>query len=237
MIVRGKNSNWAYYVFNEFKKLYGNYYQSFLQKKDKENSSRVLQCEINQSLPLLVSVKNGKSWKMVDYFFTPGNAASRDMIMQLDLNDFKNKDHIQIKLQTVYKFWDIDYAAMDFSSDQPVSVSYIMPTEFYKSGNISQSVQFSNNDTSCLTIRGDEQLHLSFNVSNNAKGTDNTYFLQGGGYYHDNTVFKGKPRLTELRKCTGKGAFDKFSRRKFEESLAAFNYQQDDPKNDFKIFK
>jgi len=237
LIIRGKNSNWAYYVFNEFKKLYGNYYQSFLLKKDKENPSRVLQCEIDQSLPLLVSVNDGKGWKIVDYFFTSGNATSRDMIMKLDLNDFKNKNRIQIKLQTVYRFWDLDYAAMDFSNDQPVSVSYIMPTEFYKSGNVSQPVQFSENDTSCLPVRGNEQLHITFKVNGNAAGTDNTYFLEGDGYYHDNTVFKGKPQLTELRKCSGKGAFDKFSRRKFDETLAAFNHQQNDPKKDFKILK
>ena len=236
LIVRGKNSNWAYYVFSEFKKLYGNYYQSFLQKKDKENSSRVLQCEVNQSLPLLVSVNNGKGWKIVDYFFTPGNAASRDMIMQLDLNNFKNQDHLQIKLQTVYRFWDIDYAAIDFSNDLPVSVSYIMPTEFYKSGNMSQPVQFSKIDTS-LPIRGDEQLHLTFKINENAAGKENTYFLQGGGYYHDNTVFSEKPQLTELRKCTGKGAFDKFSRRKFEEALAVLNHKPNDTGKDFKILK
>ena len=225
LIVRGKNSNWAYYVFNEFKKLYGTYYQSLILKKDKANPSRVLQCEVNQSLPLMVSVNNGKGWKIVDYFFTPGNAASRDMIMQLNLNDFKNQDHIQIKLQTVYRFWDIDYAAIDFSNDLPVSVSYIMPTEFYKSGNISQPVQFSKNDTSCLHILGNEQLHITFKVNDNAGGAESTYFLKGDGYYHDKTVFKGKPQLTELRKCTGKGAFDNFSRRRFEEALGASNHQ------------
>ena len=111
-----------------------------------------------------------------------------------------------------------------------------MPTEFYKSGNISQPAQFSNNDTS-LPIRGDEQLHLTFKVNNSAAGKENAYFLQGGGYYHDNTVFSEKPQLTELRKCTGKGAFDKFSRRKFEEALAVLNHQPNDPKKDFKILK
>ncbi len=171
LIIRGKNSNWAYYVFNEFKKLYGNRYHSLTLKKDKANPYKVLQCEIDQSLPLLVSLSDGKDWRQVDYFFTAGNAASRDMIMQLDLNDFKNKDHIKIKLQTAYRFWDIDYTAMDFSNVRPVSVSYIMPTQFYKSGTVSQPVQFSQNDTSYLHIRGDEQLHITFNVTDNKEGT------------------------------------------------------------------
>ena len=85
LIIRGKNSQWAYYVFNEFKKLYGSHYQSLLQKKDKQKPASVLQCEIDQNLPLLVSVKDGEDWKLLDYFFTPGNASSRDMIMHLDL--------------------------------------------------------------------------------------------------------------------------------------------------------
>ncbi|MEO7047349.1 MAG: hypothetical protein ABI091_18750, partial [Ferruginibacter sp.] len=66
LIIRGKNSEWAYYVFNEFKKLYGRYYHSLILKKDDENPAKVLQCEIDQSLPLLVSVKDGKGWKLVD---------------------------------------------------------------------------------------------------------------------------------------------------------------------------
>ncbi|MEO8415248.1 MAG: hypothetical protein ABI472_16435 [Ginsengibacter sp.] len=217
LIIRGKNSEWAYYVFSEFKKLYGNHYQSLILKKDKANPAKVLQCEIDQSLPLLVSVKDGKDWKLIDYFFTPGNAAARDMIMQLNLTDFKNEDHVQIKLQTAYMFWNVDYTAMDFSNDQPASVSYIMPSEFFKSENISQQVQFSKADASYMHIYGSEQLHLAFNVNDNADGTENTYFLAGNGYYHDNTTFKEKPQLTELRKCSGKGGFDRFSRRKFEE--------------------
>jgi hypothetical protein len=237
LIIRGKNSGWAYYVFNEFKKLYGENYHSLIQKKDNENPVKVLQCEIDQSLPLLVSVKDGKDWKLVDYFFTPGNAAARDMIMQLNLDDFKNEDHIQIKLQTVYMFWDVDYVAMDFSNYQAVSVSYIMPSKFYKSGNISQPFKFSKDDTSYMHINGNEQLHLAFNVNDNDRGKESTYFLAGNGYYHDNTVFKEKARLTELRKCSGKGGFDKFSRRKFEEVLAGPIHQQNDSKKDFEILK
>ena len=159
------------------------------------------------------------------------------MIMKIDLNDYKNKDHIQIKLQTAYRFWDIDYTAMDFSNDRPVSVSYMTLTQFYKSGNVSKPVQFSQNHTSYLHIRGDEQLHITFKVIDNAEGTENAYFLKGDGYYHDNTIFKGNPQLTELRKCSGKGAFDRFSRRKFEEVLIASNHQQNEDQKDFKILK
>lgn len=236
LIIRGKNSQWAYYVFNEFKKLYGRYYHSLIQKKDNENPAKVLQCEIDQSLPLLVSVKDGKDWKLVDYFFTPGNAAARDMIMQLNLDDFKNEDHIQIKLQTAYMFWDVDYTAVDFSNNKAMSVSHIMPSQFYKSGNISQPSQFSKYDTSYMHINGNEQLNLAFNVNDNANEKSNAYFLAGNGYYHDNTVFKDKPKLTELRKCSGEGGFDRFSRRKFEEFLAGPIHQQNDSK-DFETLK
>lgn len=237
LIIRGKNSQWAYYVFNEFKKLYGNRYQSLLLKKDKQNSAKVLQCEIDQSLPLLVSVKESKGWKLVDYFFTPGNAAFRDMIMQLNLKDFKNEDHIQIKLQTAFQFWDVDYAAMDFSNDQPVSVSRIKPSQFYKSNSVSHENQFLKDNTSYLHINGEEQLHLSFTLINDLNGKENSYFLEGNGYYHDHTIFKGNPQISRLKKCSGKGGFDRFSRRKFEEKMSAFNQQKENAKKDYEILQ
>lgn len=236
LIIKGKNSEWAYYVFNEFKKLYGKYYQSLIQKKDKQDPSTVLQCAIDQSLPLLVSVNDGDGWKLVDYFFTPGKASPRELIMQLNLENFKQKDRIQVRLQTAYRFWDIDYTAMDFSNQEPISVSYIAPSQSYKSGTISTQDQSSIDSKGYTLIKGDEQLHFNFHLSDSTDNTSRSYFLQSNGYYHDKTTFNTKPQFSELKKCSGKGAFDKFSRRKFQESLGAFNSSANTQK-DADVFK
>jgi len=42
-------------------------------------------------------MKQGDRWKYIDYFATPGNTAERDMIMEINLADFKNENHIQLR--------------------------------------------------------------------------------------------------------------------------------------------
>ena len=52
------------------------------------------------------------------------------------------------------------------------------------------------------------------------KGLANSYFLVGTGYYHDLTKYEGKRQLFELATFSQKGAFDKFSRKTFDDALS-----------------
>ncbi len=114
LIINAKNSAWSYYLFNQFKSLYGKYYPELIQKKDKADPAQVLQCELDQFLPMLVSVKYKGEWKFIDYFPTAGISNSRDLIMNMDLEEFKDSSNIQVRLQTTYMFWDLDYAVNGF---------------------------------------------------------------------------------------------------------------------------
>jgi hypothetical protein len=222
LIIRAKNSLWSFYTFGQFKSLYGDSYNSMVVKKDKADAKKVLQCEIDQYLPLIVSVKQNNSWKTVDYFLTPGNAAPRDLIMEIDLADFENADHLQVRLQTAYMFWDLDYAAMDFSNINSGKTSYLPVSRLVKTGNAIDTVDLTKNEEPYMKVSSNEQLRLEFNISQHP-GNDlkNSYFLVGNGYYHDNTRFEGKPQYKELLRFIGKGAFDKYSREKFEDILTA----------------
>ena len=217
LILRGKNSDWAPYVFSEFKKLYGSSYESLVQKKDKESPSKVLQCAINQRLPLLVYVDSGNGWEFTDFFFTPGHGAPRNLIMHLNLDNCNAANYVKIKLQTAYMFWELDYAAMDFSEPAIVSVSYLSPSKLFKTTSQDQLVHYDVSDSSLIHVNRGEQLHLSFDVNEKADPEQTTYFMAGSGYYHDNLKVTGKPQISYLKKCAGKFGFDRFSREKFLE--------------------
>lgn len=222
LIIRAKNSLWSFYLFSQFKKLYGDYYQTMIEKKDKADPKNVLQCELDQSLPILVSVKQKDGWKFNDYFLTSGNAMLRDLIMQLDLSEFKNEDHVQVRLQTTYMFWDLDYAGMDFSETDSYKTSFVQASGLFKSSNAGKMDTITTAGPA-LQIKGSEQLHVEFDLAASpGKGLKNSYFLAGKGYYHDISRFDGKPQLVELNRFSGKGAFDKYSREKFEMILNEF---------------
>ena len=229
LIVNAKNSPWSYYLFSQFKSLYGDYYPTMILKKDHADPKKVLQCELDQYLPLLVSVKYKDGWKMVDYFPTPGTSLTRDLIMNLDLEEFKNSDHVQIRLQTTFMFWDLDYAGMDFSTPDTYQTAMIPVSKEYKNQGECEMKGGVPNDSSGIIINGGEQLNLEFNIpSSPARGLQNSYFLVGNGYYHDFTPFEGKPRFNELSRFNGKGAFDKYSREKYDNLL---NVMFDNGKN------
>ncbi len=225
LIVNARNSAWSYYLFNQFKSLYGDYYPSLIVKKDHADPAQVMRCELDQYLPLLVSVKYKDDWKYVDYFPTAGVSSGRDLIMNLDLGEFKDSSDIQVRLQTTYMFWDLDYAAMDFSvnkayQDELIAASRI---SLVNPDNVSVPVDKKSDHTG-IYVKGPQRLDLEFTVhSSPANGMSHSYFLVGNGYYHDNSRYEGKANFEELSRFSGKGAFDKYSREKFETLLHTMN--------------
>ncbi|MEP7145247.1 MAG: hypothetical protein ABI707_20350 [Ferruginibacter sp.] len=223
LVLRAKNSAWAVYLFKKFKSLYGDSYPALVQQKDKVSREKLLQCELDQSLPLSVSVKDGTNWKFIDYFFTPGNEVPRDMIMEINLTDFKHTNHIQIKLETAYMFWDLDYAGMDFSENLSCTTTYLPAYNVAKFDSNAQlnKIELNGKD---IHLAATEHLNIDFAVKSSAgPNLINSYFLVGSGYYHDNTRFEGKPQLSKLATFSQKGAFDKFSRQTFDQMLSLIN--------------
>lgn len=144
------------------------------------------------------------------------------MAMEINLDGCKNEDHIQVKLETTYMFWDLDYAGMDFSENSPYESSYIAPASISKSGGLPvKAPDLANQD---IRLTDKEQLDLDFAVKPAGKeNLVNSYFLVGNGYYHDITRYPGKARLDRLAMFSKKGGFDKFSRETFDELVSLIN--------------
>ncbi|MFI5155650.1 MAG: hypothetical protein ACHQEM_05670 [Chitinophagales bacterium] len=224
LLIRAKNSPWAYYLFSQYKSLYGEYYNALIRKKDSADSNKVLQCELDQYLPLLVSVRKDGEWKFMDYFPTPGNSGPRDLIMELDLSDQKDADHVEVRLQTTYFFWDLDYAAMDFSKNDEYKLGTLNASRLFISGPGLEQKEVSFNSETHLSVSDTQQLNLEFQLGQRENADQLfSYFLVGKGYYHDDTKFSGKPNYTEISKFSGKGAFDQYSRKKMEELVKSLD--------------
>jgi len=228
LLISAKNSAWAYYAYQQYKSLYGRYYKELIRKKDSADPVKVNQCELDQYLPLLVSIRKNNQWKYLDYFPITGATRNRDLIMNLDLSELEQEDHVRLRFQTTYRFWDLDYAAIDYSADSKITVEVISPEEmFLKDQNGGKrSASFQNG---AVTFSDKEELIIGFHINpGNVNGAERSYFLAGKGYYHDNTHFTGKPNLSEIARFSGKGAFDRYSRQKMEELQTMLRPNQDD---------
>ncbi|MDO9373696.1 MAG: hypothetical protein Q7T76_04745 [Ferruginibacter sp.] len=219
LIVAAKNSTWAGHLFRKFKSFYGEDYGRVVERKDKADPKKLLQCEIDQSLPLSVSIKVGDKWKAVDFFHTPGNEALRVMIMEIDLAEVADEEYVQVKLETTYMFWDLDYAAVDFSTAIPITTQYASNKKLTRVNTGTQLPEVSQEEN--IRVSEEEYLDISFKIPATAgDGQASSYFVVGSGYYHDNTKYAGKAQLAKLARFSRKGAFDKFSRENFTELSA-----------------
>ncbi len=214
LIINGKNSNWSGFIYNEFNDLFGTGINNWRKKQDNANPQLMEQWQKDQALPMMVYVKNGSDWKYADYFSLVGNTASRDMIMELDLGDSKD-DNIQVKLETVFRFWDLDYAAVDFTENEIQSSLYLNPVKAEKTGSTNEINNLLTNDKQYTHLKGTETVSLEFEQPALNKNVATSYFLVGNGYYHSLKQYEGKTKALELLEFKNKGAFNAFSKDKY----------------------
>lgn len=214
LIVNAKNSFWAGYVFEEFSSLFGDKFQKYQSMQDKADRYKLERWQKEQALSLMVYLETDNGWQLVDYYPTTGNTAGRDMIMALNIPDTKKND-IRIKLESAFMFWELDYVAMDFSSDVNLKPVFIYAANAMNSlHNQNDTANISKIDSHYSIILQDDFLAVEFEVSATAS-SKNSYFLASTGYYHSLKQYDGKADLAELNHFKKKGYFSEFSEYKF----------------------
>lgn len=212
LVINARNSKWAGYVHEEFVSMFGESYSKWRDRQEQAEPQILNKWQTDQALPLMVYVKTKKGWKFIDYFPLIGNTASRDLIMELDVPDVSNEEGT-IKLETAYRFWDIDFAAIDCSENKDVTSVMINPTQAIKTDGTDQSAKLNKSDSVYSHLVNEESIIFKFELP--ASKMNSSYFLVSGGYYHNLRLYTGKANTLELYKFRKKGAFDKFSRAKY----------------------
>lgn len=213
LIVHAKNSMWSGYIFNEFSGMFGSNYPLWVAKNDKADQQKLEKWQLSQSLPLMVYMQTGKGWEFVDYFPFTGNTAGRDLIMNIPMPT--NAGSVKIKIESAYMFWELDYAAMDFTTDEPVNIAYIDPTVATNNHNETKINALAAKDEVYAFLKEDEYLAIEFKNTPETPGKVRSVFLSTTGYYHNTKKYSGKTQTASLYHFKKKGAFNAFSKSKF----------------------
>jgi hypothetical protein len=138
------------------------------------------------------------------------------MIMQIDTKNISGKT-IEIKLETAYRFWDLDFAGMDYSNNENIITTVIEPEQVIKSDSTDQKQSLLNGDAQYVHLVNNEYVSFKYAVSQPSGDSEASWFLVSGGYYHSLDHITGKPNYNELYKFKKPGYFDEFSRAKYKE--------------------
>jgi hypothetical protein len=215
LVIKGKNSFWLDYIHGQFSELFGDRFETWKEEQKEKSPEKMIEWSLDQGIPLSVYLETDEGWEFVDYYNVVGPLASKDDVLEIDLTSAKN-DKVNIKLEFGFLFWEIDYAAMDFTPNLTTS-NYTVPVTSAMDQNsidVSYELQYDDEKYYHQPHIGDQAL-LTFDVPEQIEGTKRSVVLHSKGYYEILKDAKGEPDLAYLNSFRKPGAFSKFSKERF----------------------
>lgn len=229
LVLQVKNAYWFDYLFGEFTRNFGNRYAEWQKKQNSRSPEKMLQWISDQHIPLTVSVSTETGWKVLTEVKTTGPLTNRRVIIPVDFNT-KSNEPVRIKLSTGFMFWEMDYAAMDFSADVAVTSTTLHPV---------YAVDEKGNDV-LAGLSGDDANYVAQPEPGNyailkyqydktvLPGSSYSVVFSTKGYYEPVREYGGKANTKFLRNFKEPGALAAFSKNKYQsiirnETIVALN--------------
>jgi hypothetical protein len=217
LVARVKNTYWGGYVYKQFKGLYGNQYATWVNQQEKDPNSGMMTWQKQQGVVMKVSVFTKRGWEYVDYFPAAGNTAARDFAMEMDLKDVEG-DEVMIKLESAYRFWEVDQAALSFDPVEETEIENIPQLSSKVRGSDAEG-SLASKDDSYISLAPEDQLNIEFKKDPQTQkpGIKHTYVLVLGGYYHQKAENNNAPQVKQILKFQKPGQFHRYSMEKYNE--------------------
>ncbi|MBP6023758.1 hypothetical protein [Ferruginibacter sp.] len=203
-----KNSYFLDLLYGELAKGFGKYYSTYIKQQRSKPKAELLKWVQEQRIPLQVSVKTNSGWKNITDITTIGPVATRNMILPIELPQ-TTEPFTAIKLSSGFMFWEIDYAAIDYSEDIPFAVQKITASTATDETGKNVLPNLLNEDGVYLS-QPDIGNVATIVYKNNSLVNDfkeQTYILHTKGYYEHIRDFKNKPNISFLKQFKKPGAF------------------------------
>ena len=167
---------------------------------------------LDHDIPLSIYIMMDGKWEMVDYIHTIGPLASRDFVIPLDLSENTDSE-LNVKIETGFMFWELDFAGVDFSNDNEYRVDLIKPSVAIGTGAMDWTSSLGSTDGNYMIQEVPGQVtEVVFKAPLPAKNQIQTIFLHSRGYYELIRDFTGLPDIIGLNKFKTPGYFSEYSK-------------------------
>lgn len=216
LVLHLKNTVWLDHMFERFGAMMGDEYDQITSSQNRTPAKQKIQWSKNEGVMLAVKLKTADGWKTIDHINTVGPLAARSIIVPIDKSCAAG-DEITVRLEAGYHFWEVDYAAMDFTSNESLEIKRLPLRDAVDENNANVLPSIANRDGNYLeqTYIGAEAI-LTFDglPALQSKKTA-SLFLHTRGYYEYIRDYTGKPDIAELKKFRSTGTFAHFAKTQF----------------------
>jgi hypothetical protein len=215
LVLSAKNSLWLDLVYGKFNEQFGSYFNQFQKQQRKVPAEKNIQWRNEQGIPLSVFVKSNNEWVLIEKINPVGPMAFRDLVIPIDLGKI-NTQEIEIKLECGFMFWEVDYAAIDFSKDIPIEPQYVNPfSAIDETGkNVTHLLDKEDKNYLIQPNIGNEVV-IKYHVNPPKNGEKQSVFLKNRGYYEYIRDYKGIPNFAKLKTFREKGSLSKYSKEEY----------------------
>ncbi|HJW27719.1 MAG TPA: hypothetical protein VJ508_00545, partial [Saprospiraceae bacterium] len=126
LVLRLKNSYWFDYLYGEFMSNFGRRFNHWQKKQRHLPGEKMIQWTREQQIPITVSIATADGWKETFKLNSIGPLMDREVVIPLEWDKHQN-DPVQVRLTTGFMFWELNYAALDYTEDQPVITTTLHP--------------------------------------------------------------------------------------------------------------
>ena len=172
-----------------------------------------------QKIPLAVWLETTPGhWEKADYFQLAGASTFRRDVLSLDLARVQG-DFVRVRLEFGFRFWEIDYAALDCSADQPVRQTTLRPiiAVDQKGADVTAALTDDDDRYYGQPQLGDEA-RVAFEVPPLVPGQVRSLVLRAKGHYEVlHPPAPGRPSLSHLKAWSKENALPRLSRERWRQ--------------------
>ncbi len=211
LVLSLKNSYWLDYLYGKMAEGFGSYYNTFIKQQYTKPVAELEKWTQEQQLPLQISIKTAAGWQKITALTTIGPLTTREIVVPISLETVL-QPFTEIKLSSGFMFWEIDYAAIDYSVNKSFTVQQLSPfSAVDETGkNVLDKLLSADGNYLEQPLPGTVTT-ISYHFSPIPAGKTQTYILHTKGYYEHVRDFQGGPNLVFLEQFKKPGGFPKFS--------------------------
>lgn len=220
LILQLKNSYWLDMVYGKMTEGFGSYYAKFIRKQHNRPVADLKRWVKEQQLPLSVSLKTDNGWKHIEDITTFGPLANRELVVPVKLDSISSNT-FTIRLSCGFMFWELDYAAVDFSTQADYTVNFLTPKKAIdeKGQDVTELISKADGKLMEQPVPGNAaDIEYAFTPNTDSSLTQ-TFILHAKGYYEHVRNYQGSPRIAFLKQFEKPDALSKYSFKLYQDAM------------------
>jgi len=181
LVIRGKYSQWIETVAEFTLTNIGNSFDDWVDQKDEASGNKWRQKNIRQGVSLNVYLKKNNEWEYVGSHHDAGTLAMKNLLMTLDLEN-DGSPHIEIKLESAYKIWEIDYVGLtdDWTDDLSIKQLDFASARDQNDQDVSMKIKSTDD---IYQVQDNSGTFIELQAEGISDQPNTSLVLHGSGYY------------------------------------------------------